>query len=547
MLWQDIFKVLGLVFVWVSLTFIPPFLLAGYYQYIVPPEEHLQPHSTFAFLISGLCCLGFGVFFYFLGRKAEGVMYRRESLLIVVLIWLFMPFFGAIPFVLSDTISNPFQAYFEATSGYTTTGGSVMYPKKYDESGKEVTYTKTIRGTQDTVYVFYGTVTPVIDKSGKTLFVGIEAAGRAILFWRSFIQWLGGGGIVVLFVAVLPALGVGGKQLFYQEVSGPVKESITPRIKETASNLWLIYLAISILEVIFLMFTNDKMPFFDALTITFATVSTGGFSIKNQSIGAYNNAATDWVIIVFMILGGINFTLYYHFFMGKLFKFYDKELFLFLALLTIGSLMCAAEISGHEKVLMDGNAYGTYNVEDAIRYSAFQVVSSQTSTGFASANFDLWPYTSQVLILMAMFFGGMAGSTSGGIKTIRLYILFRVTQFKVESLFRPESVRRFRIGNNEIEWEAVIKVLCYFLIVVSISALSTYILVLDGLDPESALATVASCINNVGFGFRIVGPTESFAPLSNFSISIASFLMILGRLEFLAILAILVPAFWRSH
>ncbi|CRX37421.1 TrkH family potassium uptake protein [Estrella lausannensis] len=547
MLWRDISKILGLFFLGFSLVFTLPLVMAAYYEFGAAAEGHPQPHSTVAFLITWLVTAAFGGGLYLLGRKTDGIMYRREALLVVVSIWFLIPFFGSLPFLFSGTLSNPFQAYFEATSGFTTTGGTVLYPKKYDETGAEIPYRKIVEGAQDIEYVFYGTVAPVIDKAtGKVLFEGIEALGVTLLFWRSLTQWIGGGGIVVLFVAVLPALGVGGRQLFYQEVTGPVKEGITPRIKETAMNLWKIYLVISLLQVFFLMLTNDEMPFFDSLMITFANVSTGGFCIKNTSIGFYDNPATDWVCIIFMLLGSINFTLYFYLLTGKFFKLYDRELFLFLGLIFVQSALCSVEIVGTPNFLLDGRTGESLSLTDAVRVATFHVVSAQSSTGFSTANFDLWPYPAQVVILVAMFLGGMGGSTAGGIKTMRLYILFRVAQFKVESLFRPETVRRFRIGNSEIEWEAVIRVLCFFLIVIAFTALSTYLLVLDGIDPESALGIVTATINNAGIGFRIVGPAESFAPLSDRAIGLASFLMILGRLEFLAILAILVPAFWRN-
>lgn len=547
MLWRDIAKILGLFFLGFSLVFVIPLIMAAYYEFYVPPEMHLQPHSTGAFLLALLITSAFGGMLYFFGRKTEGMMYRREALIVVVLIWCLIPLFGSIPFLASGALSNPFQAYFESTSGFTTTGATVLYPKKYDEKGLEVPYRKVVEGAQDVEYVFYGTVAPVLDKAtGKVLFEGIEALGTALLFWRSFTQWIGGGGIVVLFVAVLPALGVGGRQLFYQEVTGPVKEGITPRIKETAGNLWKIYLALSVMQVFFLMLTNNDMPFFDAMTITFGTVSTGGFSIKNMNIGFYDNVATDWVVIVFMVLGSINFTLYFYLLTGKFFKLYDRELLLFFLLIIFQSALCAFKILGTPNYLLNGEVGGALSFGDSIREATFQVVSAHSSSGFTNANFDLWPYSAQVVILIAMYLGGMGGSTAGGIKTMRLYILFRAAQFKVETLFRPETVRQFRIGNSEIEWEAVIRVLCFFLIVVAFSALSTYLLILDGVDPESSLGAVTATVNNAGIAFRILGPTESFAPLSNISISISSFLMILGRLEFLAILAILVPAFWRN-
>lgn len=492
--------------------------------------------------LSGIC--------FWLSRKSKVSLYRKEGILVVVIIWFITPAIASLPFILSGTLSDPFQAYFEAASGFTTTGATTMYPKQYDpQTGLEVPITHVVKGVHDIVYTFYGTIAPIRDpNNGAILFEGIEAVGKAVLFWRSFTQWLGGMGIIVLFVAILPTLGVGGKMLFHAEMPGPIKDALTPRIKETASYLWKIYLVISIAEISFLMMTNSDITALDAFTITFSTVSTGGFSVKNTSIGNFDNATTEWIIVGFMFLSSINFSLYFFALKGKLYRLFDRELIIYIILLLFSCTLCSYFLVGTEKVLLtQEGASGIFNIEEAVRYGFFQVISAQTTTGFTTANYDVWPYASQVIMLIVMYFGGMAGSTAGGMKIIRLLLLFRIAQYKVESLFRPESVRSFHIGDSDVDTSAVIRTLCFFLIIVTISTLATFLYVMDGIDPETAIASVTCMINNIGISFRVGGPTESCAFMSSQSLSLSAFLMILGRLEFFVILAVLVPAFWKQR
>ncbi|MCB1149845.1 MAG: TrkH family potassium uptake protein, partial [Chlamydiia bacterium] len=367
-----------------------------------------------------------------------------------------------------------------------------------------------------------------------------------ILFWRSFLQWLGGLGIVVLFVAILPVLGVGGKMLFHSEMPGPIKESLTPRIKETALALWKIYLGLSAVQVMLLMVTNTELDLFNAVCITLSTISTGGFTVVNGSIGAYNSSATEWVVLIFMLLGSINFSLFYFLFKGKLYRLKDIELIVYLILITVSSIYVASSLVGEPDFLTNGERGPLLTVNDAIRQGFFQVISAQTSSGFAIANYDKWPYALQSLMLILIYIGGMAGSTAGGMKMIRHIMIFRIAQDKIELMFRPETVRSFRIGNVKVDTSAAITVLVFFVTVISMAVLGTFLLTLDGMDPETALTVITSTINNSGMGFREAGPTDSFAFLSNFGLILTSLWMIMGRLEFFTILVILVPAFWKE-
>lgn len=549
MLVRDISKVLAYYLFGFAATVLLPLGIDIYYQFFAEPEVHLQPYSTGSFVATLAVCLFIAFCCYQYGKKSSGNLYRRESIIIVVIVWFLSAALAAFPFVVSGTLPNPFQAFFEVSSGISTTGSTVMFPKNYDSNtGAEIPYKQVVKGVVDTEYVYYGTITPVRDPAtNEVKFEGIEAVGKALLFWRSFTQWLGGMGFIVLFVAVLPSIGIGTKQLFFSEVAGPIKESFTPRIKETAAHLWIIYVGITILETIVLMATNDQLPFFDAMTITFSTLATGGFSIRNANIGAYNNSATEWVVIIFMIIGSINFSLYYYMLRARFYRLYDLEFMIYACLVLFSCGLASWLLIGNVKELLVGTEKGVFGVEEAIRYATFQVVSAHTCTGFATAEYDIWPYSIQAILVIVMFLGGMAGSTAGGIKTIRLYMLFKIAQYKVESLFRPDTVRTFRVGTSEIDSNAAGRVLSFFLIMIAVAVLCTFIFILDGIDPETAITSVATMINNVGLGFRAAGPTASFAFMSNFSLAVGSVLMLLGRLEFFVVLAILVPAFWKQR
>lgn len=549
MLYREIYRILGVFSLIFGGILLIPFGLALYYEFFADPSVHPQPHSTVPFFESILFCIAFAMLFLFLGRDAEGKIYRREGLAAVVLIWTLAPFLGALPFSLSGTFQNPWASYFEAVSGLTTTGATAMQAKVYDpETGVEIPIKATFKGVLDTTYTYFGTIAPVRDPVTNHIVVeGIEAVGKAILFWRSFLQWLGGVGIVVLFIAVLPALGAGGKVLFQTEVPGPMKEGLTPRIRETALHLWKIYLGLTLTQTLVLMITSPKMEWLDSLTITFSTLSTGGFSIRNENIAYYDSVSTDAVVTLFMILGSINFSLYFQVLRGKLYRLYEPEFILYLFIIAGTCFMGAWGLFDTPQFSLSGVVDGVFDFYSSIRYGVFQVISAMTSTGFYTADYDPWPYPVQVLMLIVMFIGGMSGSTAGGIKIIRHYMMFKIGQFQVEGLFRPEAIRNFKVGNKEVDATSMRNLFCYFLLCVFCSILGTYLYVLNGEDPETAIGLVACMVNNTGLAFRVAGPVGSCAFMNDFAYFLSSFLMIVGRLEFLAVFAFLVPSFWKQN
>ena len=361
------------------------------------------------------------------------------------------------------------------------------------------------------------------------------------------MQWLGGGGIVVLFVAILPILGAGGRVLFQTEITGPIKDTLTPRVKDTAIAMWKVYIGVTLFQVILLMSTNTEMGLFDAITIAFAAISTGGLSVHNANIAYYHNEATDWAVVICMLLGSINFSIYYFMLQGKLYKIYKPEIFLYLVIVFFLCLFVSLNIAGTPKDLATGEVQGVFSPEEAFRYGSFQAISAISSSGFFTANYDIWPYISQVLLLIAMFIGGMSGSTSGGIKIMRHYLLFHIAKHKIESLFNPERVQSLKIGEREVDNNAVVMNLCFFLLLIFSSVMGTLFFVFQGIDPETALGLVGCMVNNTGMTFRVGSPLYSCAFLSNAGYILSSALMILGRLEFFAIFAVLVPAFWKKR
>lgn len=548
MLYREISRVIGQYLFYFAILFFIPLCISIYYEFFASSVEHPQPHSSLAFFYSGAICLGMAFLFWKVGLSASGKLYRREALAIVAAIWFITAAVAGLPFYFSGTFEKPVDCYFEAMSGLTTTGASVMHPKSYDPDGKEVAcLIKADWGEYDD-YEFFGTIKPVRDITGKSIFTGIEAVGKAILFWRSFLQWLGGMGIVVLFIAILPALGMGGKVLYQAEVPGPMKDSVTPRIKETASILWKLYLGLTVLEIILLTTTNREISLFDAFTITFSNLSTGGFSVHNAGIAFYQNAITEWIIIVFMIVGSINFAIYFHCLKGKIYRIYEAEFITYLLFLFIVSCLVIYYLFGEKIVLLnDLGEKISCSFEGYIRYACFHLVSAQTSTGFATADYNIWPVPAQMIMLLVMFIGSMSGSTGGGIKVIRYYMLFFIAKNKIESIFRPETVRTLRIGKQEVDNNASTTVLTFFFIVVFLVVVATLMLTMDGVDPETAFSVNTCMINNIGIAFRAAAKAGSFAFLSSFGKILSSFLMLLGRLEFFALLILLVPAFWKEE
>lgn len=531
-----------------SAVLLVPLSIAAYFEYFLDPQFHPQPHSTQAFFESFLCCLFVSSILWYIGsRLPSKKLLRKEGIFLVVSIWFVTGIFAALPLYFNGTFDTFLDCYFEAISGLTTTGATLVHAKAFNGNGLEIPIINQIANFYDykIVYQFFGTIDPIYDsQSGLIAYEGIDAVSRGILFWRSMMQWIGGMGIVVLFVAILPMLGFGGKVLFQSEVPGPDKEGIAPRIARTALILWGIYCFISFVEVLSLRFFNSKISIFEAVVATFSTVSTGGFSIYSGSVGTLKDPATEWVIIVFMLLGSINFGLYYWVLRGRLFRLINPELGLFLSFIVLGSIVLSYQLIGTPQVFLEG-VDGVYSLTDSIRNGVFQLVSSQTSTGFVTANYDAWPYMNQVVMLIFMFIGGMSGSTAGGIKVIRYYVIGKILIHQLESLFRPYYVKTLKVGNFELTTKMQINILIYFLTVMFLSVGAILLFSFDGNDPETALSVTACMINNIGIAFRAAGPTESFAFLSPFSKILSIFLMVLGRLEFFVVLTVLTPNFWK--
>ncbi len=419
-------------------------------------------------------------------------LYRREGVLIVVGGWLLASLFGALPYLLTGTLSNPVDALFESASGFTTTGASIM--------------------------------------------TTIEDHGRGILFWRSFSQWLGGMGIIVLFVALLPELGPGARFLYKLEVPGPTAETLHPRVHDTAAVLWKIYLVLTALQTAFLMAVG--MDLYDALTHTFSTLSTGGFSPRGASVGAFDSPAVELVIIVFMVLAGVNFSLYYglrarH---GLLHLLRDSELRIYLGLLLGASVLMTFN-------LLSSPAYDS--LPRALLDSIFQVVSIVTTSGFSTADFDLWPNFSRLLIVALMFVGACAGSTAGGMKIMRFVISFKAAVREVRLSFSPNSVIRVLVGGSPVPDTVVRSVVGFFFLFVTCWVVGTILLSVGNLELEVAASATIAALANIGPGLGQVGPTANFAFFADWQKLVLVLLMWIGRLELYSIAALFTAAYWR--
>lgn len=489
----------------------------------------------FAFLFTLLICTALACIFRFLGRTAQDLLYRRDSILIVVFIWVITALISALPFVFSGTL-KPLDAYFETMSGLTTTGATMMTPKAYDSAtGAETLIHLTNPHVPFKTYSCYGTIAPIRDPAtGLILRSGIEAVSHALLLWRALLQWIGGMGIIVIFLAVLPVLGMGGKFLYQIETTGPVKDEISPRVRETASQLWKLYTGFTLLAILLFLATNHSMPIFDAICTALSTISTGGFSVRNDNIASYASAATEIIAIIFMILGSINFSLYFHILRFKFFRIYVPDFFLFLGIAFLGAITISSFL------------IPSLGVKEAFRQGIFQSISMQTTTGFFSTNYDLWPFAPQMLMLLLTFIGGMSGSTAGGIKTSRFYIAYKILTHRLESIFRPDAIRKLYIGKSEVDEKNALTVLTFFCIVMVSLVVGTMIFVFEGIDPETSLSLTACFINNSGLAFRAAGPAETMAFLPPLSKLFSIFWMLLGRLEFFVVLLLFLPAFWKN-
>ena len=482
MRWRYIFRVVGVLIFVLGLSMVFPLMVGLIYS----------DGSVVSFLNAmGITVLvGMLSFLLFRREKAETIT-QREGMAVVAIGWTAAGLFGALPFYFDGAFHLFVDAYFESISGFTTTGSSVL--------------------------------------------TNIEAVPKGLLFWRAFIQWLGGMGIIVLSVAILPFLGIGGMQLYKAEVPSPVLDKLKPRIRDTAMILWKVYALISLVQVILLMVGG--MDLYDALCHTFTTMPTGGYSTKNASIAHFDSAYLDTVIIIFMVLAGINFSLHYQFLRGKPLVFWrDSECRFFLGVVLFLILVVSFNVYG--------SVYGT--IGKAFRYGAFQVVSIITTTGYATANYEKWPVMSQLILLLCMFFGASAGSTGGGVKAVRVMVCLKYCYNELFSLIHPHAVRVIKLGGEPVPEDVTRSILGFLALYVGLFAVSSVVLAGMGVDLISALAAVAATLGNIGPGLGLVGPVDNFAVIPYWGKWLLIWCMLLGRLEIYTVIILLVPEFWRK-
>lgn len=426
----------------------------------------------------------------------------REGFLIVSLTWLSLSLVGALPFVISGILPSFTDAVFETMSGLSTTGSTIL------------------GGTTSN-----GFNNPQI-----------EDIPKSFLFWRSLAHWLGGMGIIVLSIAILPLLGIGGMQLFQAESPGPTTDKLTPRVQETAKLLWGVYVAFSIAEFL-LLWVHPSMDWFEAINHTFSTMATGGFSTKNGSIASFNSAYIDWVIILFMFLSGINFAMHFRLFKGDTKSFLsNREIRFYSLVIATGTII----ISG--SLWLKDN----YEFIEALRSGAFQVVSIVTTTGFVTDDYELWNSIGVFFLFLLFFAGGCAGSTGSGIKMIRWMILIRNTGREIKQIIHPKAILPVLIGDKAITQNIQRTVLSFFILYIFIFATGAFIISLFGYDIMSSIGASIAAIGNIGPGWGDFGPTDNFAGLPYAAKWVLIMLMMVGRLEIFTVLIIFSPAFWRQ-
>lgn len=447
------------------------------------------------FLITSAIAAFFGFIFIMIGRKATPKMSSREGSFLVTFIWIVFTLFGLLPFRISGSIPSFTDAFFETISGFTTTGASILN--------------------------------------------NIEELSHCILYWRSLTHWIGGLGIIVISLAVLPVFGVSGSQLFIHESPGPTKDKIHPKLSETAKRLFLIYFILTASETILLWFGG--MGWFDAVNHSFATIATGGFSTKQASVGYWSSPYIQYVIGVFMVLAGVNFSLYYFGFKNKLNKIREnEELRYYLITLLVFCLMVAVSLVDFSKEITFAS------VEKAWRDAFFNVTSCMTTTGFATQDYMYWQTYTWIILLIAMLFGASAGSTSGAIKMVRVVLVVKYMYFELKRMIHPNAVMPVKY-NGIIVKEAVInRVLAFVIMYLFTVGIGILVLAMSGMGFHESIGGLITCLGGVGPGLGLVGPAGNFAAIPEFSKWFLSFIMLLGRLELFTVLVLLTPAFWKK-
>lgn len=455
----------------------------------IPFSLYYRDGSLPAFLYSSLLALATGGALFYFFRKEEEISYR-EGFGITTLGWIAFALFGSLPFLFTGAIPHPVSAFFESMSGFSTTGASVV--------------------------------------------TDYDAISESLFFWRATTSWIGGMGIVVLSLAILPFLGVGGMQLFEAEVPGPTADRLSPRIQTTAKYLWSVYFLFTFAEVVLLMFGG--MNLHEAICHAFATMATGGFSTEAASIGAYGSTYINGVITLFMLLAGINFSLHYLALRGKL-KVYLRSQELFFYIL-IFSLACAVIL------VMNRNLYE--GMGENVSHALFQVASIMTTTGFATTDFETWPVLCLYILVFLMFLGGCAGSTGGGMKNVRVLLLIKHAYVQVFRLIHPRGVRILKLDRKAVPSEVMQSILGFFALYIGLFVLVSLLMAAMGLDLVTAASSVLACLSNIGPCLGDVGPADNYAHIPVVGKMLLAGCMLLGRLEIFTVLVLCFPSFWKK-
>lgn len=475
-----VFRILGMILCIEGTCMAAPLLIAAV----------TGGYDVWGFAITILLCGAIGIFLY--TRRTNGrPMQPRDGFAIAGLAWIVLSLFGALPYTISGSIPNYIDALFETASGFTTTGASIL--------------------TQ------------------------IEPLPRGTLFWRAETQWMGGMGVLVLTLALLPKLGEGSINLMRAESPGPTVNKLVPKVGKTARILYMIYVGLTVGEILLLKLAG--MTLYDAITHAFTTISTGGFSVKNASIAAYHSETINWIIIVFMFLSGINFSLLYAAVRRRFGEVVRNEELRFYTALAVGSTL-----------LISLNLLAQRGVAFSKSFSqaAFQVVSIMTTTGYVTADYDLWPTFSKTILVVIMFAGACAGSTAGGIKACRVVSLMKSLRRELRKIIHPREVNIVRADGQKMEEGTVHSVEIFFFAYILIVLLGTLVVSWDDIGFESAFSATLTCLSNVGPGLAAVGPTKNFAALSGLSKLVLSACMLLGRLEIMPLVVLLFPSIWKK-
>lgn len=474
-----VLKSLGILLICEALVMFPSLIVAILYDGI-----DVLP---FIYTIIVLVIIGF---MGMLVKPKNKNIYARDGFAIVALGWILISFFGSLPFVFSGAIPSFIDAFFETSSGFTTTGASIL--------------------------------------------TNVEVLPKGIMFWRSFTHWVGGMGVLVLTLAILPSVGAGTLQIMKAESPGPNPGKLVPRVKQTAKLLYNIYILITAVETILLCLGG--MSLYDALIHTFGTVGTGGFSNKNLSVGTYNSVYIETVITFFMIMCGANFSLYYQALKGGIKSiFKDEEFRLYLGIIISSIILITLNING--------TVYKS--LWESLRHSSFQVASIITTTGYASTNFDLWPVFSKIVLLLLMFVGGCAGSTAGAIKNVRILLSLKIMKRELLKIIHPRAVYTVKFGGKVVEDDTLTEVLVYFFMYILIFVGAVLVVSVEGKDFVTTVSSVAATLGNIGPGLSMVGPMGNFSQMSDISKVVLSFCMIVGRIEIYPILLLFIPSFWK--